>query len=320
MSRKPFSKAILHAAAGDGFGGAAELVDDVAVVVLQQVDEGVPAGKEHVDVGADPVLSAGCEDRAAPRCGECSGRTSRGVSRERCCASRPTGRLRVREASGSPSVLRARRRRREGVDQAIRCGGTAPWRWAARASCRQVNAPSVWALTRSSKEASLMSTVAMDRWRLVGLSARRRRRARRWSGGRASRRRRSVSALLHAQVAGAAVFSARCSRLPLGVSSTGWAGGLKEPPARGGGAGPRTVDWRCRWPSGRSSDRTRSLGKPARPLPRSAAFPVVSWSTPAISETPPGNCRVLVERTQQFRRGSDRFGFGRARAAATPSG
>ena len=42
---------------------------------------------------------------------------------------------------------------------------------------------------------------------------------------------------------------------------------------------------------------------------------MVSWSTPAISESPPGNCRVLVERTQQFRRGSDRFGFGRARAA-----
>ena len=55
----------LHAAAGDGFGVAAELVDDVAVVVLQQVDEGVPAGKEHVDVGADAVLPAGCEDRAA---------------------------------------------------------------------------------------------------------------------------------------------------------------------------------------------------------------------------------------------------------------
>ena len=53
----------------------------------------------------------------------------------------------------------------------IRIGGTAPWRRAARASCRQVNAPSVWALTSSSKEASLMSRVAMDRWRRVGLSA-----------------------------------------------------------------------------------------------------------------------------------------------------
>ena len=42
----------------------------------------------------------------------------RAVSRERCCASRPTGRLRVREASASPSAVRARRRRREGVDQA----------------------------------------------------------------------------------------------------------------------------------------------------------------------------------------------------------
>ena len=55
----------------------------------------------------------------------------------------------------------------------IHSGGTAPWRRAARASCRQVKGPSVWALTRSSKEASLMSTVAMDRWRRVGLSARR---------------------------------------------------------------------------------------------------------------------------------------------------
>ena len=55
----------------------------------------------------------------------------------------------------------------------IRSGAAAPWHRAARASCRQVNAPSVWALTSSSKEASLMCTVAMDRWRLVGLSARR---------------------------------------------------------------------------------------------------------------------------------------------------
>ena len=53
----------------------------------------------------------------------------RAVSRERCCASRPTGRLRVREASASPSALRTRRRRREGVDQADpqwRCGALAP--------------------------------------------------------------------------------------------------------------------------------------------------------------------------------------------------
>ncbi|MCY4028540.1 MAG: hypothetical protein OXH75_19760 [Acidobacteria bacterium] len=55
----------LHAAGGDSLEGAAELFDDVAVVVLQQVDEGVPAGKQHVDVGADPVLPAGCEDRTA---------------------------------------------------------------------------------------------------------------------------------------------------------------------------------------------------------------------------------------------------------------
>ena len=55
----------LHAAAGDGFRRAAELVDDVAVVVLQQVDEGVAAGKEHVDVGTDPVLPASREDRTA---------------------------------------------------------------------------------------------------------------------------------------------------------------------------------------------------------------------------------------------------------------
>ena len=69
----------------------------------------------------------------------------------------------------------------------IRSGAAAPWRRAARASCRQVNAPSVWALTSSSKEASLMSTVAMDRWRLVGCRRAGRHGARRWSGGRASR-------------------------------------------------------------------------------------------------------------------------------------
>ena len=34
-----------------------------------------------------------------------------------------------------------------------------------------VKAPSVWTLSSSSKEASLMSTVAIDGWRLVGLSA-----------------------------------------------------------------------------------------------------------------------------------------------------
>ena len=42
----------------------------------------------------------------------------RAVSRERCCASRPTGRLRAWEASGYLSAVRTRRRRREGVDQA----------------------------------------------------------------------------------------------------------------------------------------------------------------------------------------------------------
>ena len=53
----------------------------------------------------------------------------RTVSRERCCASRPTGRLQVQEASGYPSAPRARRRRREGVDQADpqwRYGALAP--------------------------------------------------------------------------------------------------------------------------------------------------------------------------------------------------
>ena len=55
----------LHAVGGDGFGGASQLVDDVAVVVLQQVHEGVAAGQEHVDVGADAVLPAGREDRPA---------------------------------------------------------------------------------------------------------------------------------------------------------------------------------------------------------------------------------------------------------------
>ena len=131
-------------------------------------------------------------------------------------------------------------------------------------------------------------------------------------------RRRSVSALLHAQVAGADVFSARCSRLPLVVSSTG-AGGWAERASRPRGR-RRSADGRLSRAGGRRVDHLRcvlrsSLGKPVRASPRSAAFPVVSWSTPAISDTPPGNCRVLVERTQQFRRGSDRFGFGRARAA-----
>ena len=53
----------------------------------------------------------------------------RAVSRERCCASRPTGRLQVQEASGYLSALRTRRRRREGVDLADpkrRCGALAP--------------------------------------------------------------------------------------------------------------------------------------------------------------------------------------------------
>ena len=54
-----------HAAGGDGFWSAAELSNDVAIVAVQQVDAGAWAGKEHVDVGADPVLRAGCEDPAA---------------------------------------------------------------------------------------------------------------------------------------------------------------------------------------------------------------------------------------------------------------
>ena len=78
---------------------------------------------------------------------------------------------------GERQLLRRLSGRGGGVAKAlirrIRSGATAPWRRAARASCRQVNAPSVWALTSSSKEASLMSTAAMDRWRLVGLSVRR---------------------------------------------------------------------------------------------------------------------------------------------------
>ena len=50
---------------------------------------------------------------------------------------------------------------------------------------------------------------------------------------------------------GADVFSARCLRLPVDVSSSGWVGGSKEPPARGGvqvrgrsfnGAGGQRVD------------------------------------------------------------------------------
>ena len=77
----------------------------------------------------------------------------------------------------------------------IRSGAAAPWRWAARASRRQVNAPSVWALTRSSKEASLMSTVAMDRRRWLGCRRAGPRRARRWSCGRACRRSRRRAVL-----------------------------------------------------------------------------------------------------------------------------
>ena len=58
--------------------------------------------------------------RIVPRRGaaECSSGTSRAVSRARCGASRPTGRLRVREASGFRWAVRARRRCREGVGQA----------------------------------------------------------------------------------------------------------------------------------------------------------------------------------------------------------
>ena len=75
-----------------------------------------------------------CFQRAArivppPSCRECSSGTPRAASRERCGASRPTGRLRVLEASGSRWAVRARRRCREGVDLAdpqCRHGAPAP--------------------------------------------------------------------------------------------------------------------------------------------------------------------------------------------------
>ena len=83
-----------------------------------------------------------CFQRAArivppSRCGECWSGRSRAVSRERCGASGPTGRLRVLEASGVSWAVRARRRCLEGVDlPEPRSGGKAPWSRAARASCR----------------------------------------------------------------------------------------------------------------------------------------------------------------------------------------
>ena len=146
----------LHAAGGDGFGGASQPVDDVSVVVLQQVDEGVAAGQEHVDVGADAVLPAGGEDRTAAE-------VRRNVRAEHL------GRYRVPDAAprrpqagcgfGKRQGLDGLSGRGGGVAKAliwrVRSGGTAPWRRAARASCRQVKAPSEWALTSSSKEASL---------------------------------------------------------------------------------------------------------------------------------------------------------------------
>ncbi|MCY3818844.1 MAG: hypothetical protein OXH52_05690, partial [Gammaproteobacteria bacterium] len=109
----------LHAAAGGGFGGGAELVDDVVVVVLQEVDEGVAAGQEHVDVGADAVLPAGCEDRTAAEVRGNARAEHLGRNHVNDAALRgPTGRLPVREASGSRWAVRARRRCREGVDLA----------------------------------------------------------------------------------------------------------------------------------------------------------------------------------------------------------
>ena len=76
------------------------------------------------------------------------------------------------------------------------------------------------------------------------------------------------------RVAGADVFSSGCSRLPLVVSSTG-AGGWGERAYRLRGR-RRSADsrLRCRWPSGRTSDRGSGPGKPVRAWPRSAAFPV----------------------------------------------
>ena len=47
------------------------------------------------------------------------------------------------------------------------------WRRAARASCRQVNAASVWALRRSSEGGFIDEHGGDGRWRQVGLSARR---------------------------------------------------------------------------------------------------------------------------------------------------
>ena len=59
----------LPAAAGDGFWVASEMVDYVAVVAVQHIDEGVPAGKEHDDVGASPVLRGVAVILLPRRCG-----------------------------------------------------------------------------------------------------------------------------------------------------------------------------------------------------------------------------------------------------------
>ena len=80
---------------------------------------------------------------------------------------------------------------------------------------------------------------------------------------------------------------------PWACRQQGWAGGPKKPPARGGGAGPRTVVSRCRWPSGRSSDCTSSLGKSVRALPRSAAFPV-GVDSPCDARGAPWTDRALA--------------------------
>ena len=105
---------------GDGFWGAAELFDNVAVVA---------AGKEHVDVGADPVLPVGYEDPAAA---EVRGNDP---------AEHP-GRYRVNDAAfrgpqagcgfGKRQVLHGLSGRGGGVAKALiwrmRGGGTVPWR------------------------------------------------------------------------------------------------------------------------------------------------------------------------------------------------
>ncbi len=120
--------------------------------------------------------------------------------------------------------------------------------------------------------------------------------------------RRYVSALLQAQVAvfwgpavsggrraaGAAVFCARCSRLPLGVSSAGVGGVARASRPRGR---RRSKDGRLTVPMAmdRSSDRTSSLGKPALAFVarrRSVTVPkrVRRWRSRNVTTLPTGNC------------------------------